>query len=260
MTYFKKEVAQMAKTGIYKITNLKNNKIYIGQSVDIGKRISNHKYKLKKNIHQNIYLQSSFNKYGIDNFSFEIIEECNRDSLNNREMYWVKHYNSNDRGFGYNVQEPSDDKAYRVSDDTKIKLSDIQLKYSDDELLKMIVSYFNKYDKIPSQNEFTKEYKGVISGDRVKVRFNGFRNAVEKSGIFSFVSNVEQTNGYYNRELLLKFLKQWIENNGRVPVQNDIKNDESMPSIRPYLCEFGSLNNAIELLGYKPKRKKKKIV
>ena len=61
--------------GIYKITNLKNNKGYIGQSSDIKKRWRNHKFELKNNIHNNPYLQNAFNKYGEEAFEFRIIEK-----------------------------------------------------------------------------------------------------------------------------------------------------------------------------------------
>ena len=58
----------VSKPGIYKITNKINNKIYIGSSYSISKRISEHKYQLRRNSHPNIHLQSSWNKYGEDNF------------------------------------------------------------------------------------------------------------------------------------------------------------------------------------------------
>ena len=63
--------------GIYKIENIINNIIYIGSSINVEKRFERHKYDLKRNKHHNIYLQRSYNKYGIENFKFEIIEECN---------------------------------------------------------------------------------------------------------------------------------------------------------------------------------------
>lgn len=85
--------------GIYKITNLINNKVYIGQSVDIAKRWSAHKHPQNN---EKTALQAAFHKYGIENFQFEIIEECKEDELNDKEMYWIEFYNSYNDG-GYNM-------------------------------------------------------------------------------------------------------------------------------------------------------------
>lgn len=80
--------------GIYKIKNLINNKIYIGQSLNIKARWEKHK-KSKDNcaIHQ------ALRKYGINNFSFEVIEECPPELLNEREIFWIKEYNSYNEGY-----------------------------------------------------------------------------------------------------------------------------------------------------------------
>jgi group I intron endonuclease len=83
-------------SGIYKITNKINNKVYIGQSINIEKRFFGEKNGRLPNKH----LRSSFKKYGLDNFKFEIIEECN--NLDEREQYWIQHYNSSNRECGYN--------------------------------------------------------------------------------------------------------------------------------------------------------------
>lgn len=73
--------------GIYKITNNINNKCYIGQSRNIEKRWENHKY---SNLDYPLY--KAFRKYGIQNFTFEIIERCSVDDLNLKETYWIKYY------------------------------------------------------------------------------------------------------------------------------------------------------------------------
>lgn len=69
------------KSGIYKITNTENNKVYIGESLDIYRRWDEHKYDLLHNKHCNYLLQNDFNKYGIDMFNFEIIQEYKTDGV-----------------------------------------------------------------------------------------------------------------------------------------------------------------------------------
>ena len=74
--------------GIYSITNIANGKKYIGQSVDVKCRIRNHKWALKHNCHDNDHLQKSFNKYGEDCFSFDIVCECSEEELDNLERLY----------------------------------------------------------------------------------------------------------------------------------------------------------------------------
>lgn len=90
--------------GIYKITNLINNKVYIGQSVNIAQRWNKHRSSYNNNgLHTYNYpLYQAFRKYGMDNFKFEIIEECQSVDLNQKETYWIKFYHSNTPDFGYN--------------------------------------------------------------------------------------------------------------------------------------------------------------
>lgn len=83
--------------GIYKITNLINNKVYIGQSIDIKQRWYNH---LHHHQHlKDLPLYRAFKKYGITNFTFNIIEECNVQDLDEREKYWIQYYNSYNNGY-----------------------------------------------------------------------------------------------------------------------------------------------------------------
>ena len=82
--------------GIYKITNKINGKVYIGQSVDIHRR-----WRAEKNnafnpqsCEYDCSRSKAFRKYGLDNFEFEVVEECLAQDLNNREVYWANYYNS----------------------------------------------------------------------------------------------------------------------------------------------------------------------
>lgn len=92
--------------GIYKITNLINGKIYIGQSQHCLDRWSEHKYCAKdaNNYRTTEHLYRSMRHYGIDNFTFEIIEELplDRKLLTIREQYWIDFYNTMDPIYGYN--------------------------------------------------------------------------------------------------------------------------------------------------------------
>ena len=91
--------------GIYKITNKVNNKVYIGQSVDIFQRWKEHKsyaFCEKRECYNN-HLYCAIRKYGLENFKFQIIEECNKDELDVKEQYWIKYYDSINPNKGYNL-------------------------------------------------------------------------------------------------------------------------------------------------------------
>lgn len=64
------------KSGIYKITNLINNKYYIGSTKHLSSRYRTHLSTLKANISSCVILQNAVNKYGIENFEFQVIEIC----------------------------------------------------------------------------------------------------------------------------------------------------------------------------------------
>ena len=90
---------------VYKITNLINNKVYIGITKQIIKRIGNHIYYFKNpNSSNNTYLHKSLRKYGLEFFTIEVLEICDTlDSLNDKEVYWIQYYNSTDNKKGYNL-------------------------------------------------------------------------------------------------------------------------------------------------------------
>lgn len=81
-------------TGIYKITNLINGKCYIGQSCQIPVRWSQHKHEMNGAGGNNPYLYRALRKYGIDNFSFEVVKECDVDQLDTLERKYIASYNS----------------------------------------------------------------------------------------------------------------------------------------------------------------------
>lgn len=77
------------KSGIYKITNIYNNNFYIGSSSNINRRIGDHFYALKKNKHCNNKLQNSYNKYSINNFTYEILAQCPKEYLLKLEKWFI---------------------------------------------------------------------------------------------------------------------------------------------------------------------------
>lgn len=88
-------------TGIYKLTNLKNQKVYIGQAANIAERWKDHiKAGLGIDTPNNM-LYAAMIKDGVENFTFEVLEECERSALNDRETYYIEFYRSQE--YGYNM-------------------------------------------------------------------------------------------------------------------------------------------------------------
>lgn len=96
-------VGTTVKTGIYKITNQLTKECYIGQAVDIASRWKDHaKAGLGIDTPQRNKLYKAIMEYGIQNFSWEILEECSRENLDEKEKFYIDLYQSKE--FGYNTQ------------------------------------------------------------------------------------------------------------------------------------------------------------
>lgn len=90
--------------GIYKITNLVTKQSYIGQSVDIASRWKQHiKCGLGIDASHTNMLYNSMQKYGVWNFAFELIEQCSKEQLNEREKFYISLYQTDK--FGYNMTQ-----------------------------------------------------------------------------------------------------------------------------------------------------------
>ena len=90
-------------TGIYKITNIKSQKCYVGQAADIASRWKQH---IKRGIGAETptrnKLYPAMLEHGVENFTFEIVEECSRAQLNEREDYWQEYFGAKE--FGYSIK------------------------------------------------------------------------------------------------------------------------------------------------------------
>lgn len=153
----------MKITGIYKITS-PSNRIYIGQSINILNRFKQYKYFYED--FSKCLIQKSIKKYGYTNHIFEVIEQCNEDRLNEREIYWIDFYKSNVKKFpnskGLNFTDGGDNPPRNfgriVSDKSKNEISLKNCKNFADKRINNI----HQYDinavliKIWNANEFNK--------------------------------------------------------------------------------------------------------
>lgn len=108
--------------GIYCIKNNQNNKLYIGQSVNIEQRFQQHKSMLKHNRHENEHLQNSWNKYGENSFEFSVIECCTENELDDLEKKYIAAFRTMDHNYGYNLESGGSINKH-MSDASKAKMS-----------------------------------------------------------------------------------------------------------------------------------------
>ena len=96
-------VGKDIKSGIYKITDIASGKCYVGQSVNIGERFKQHiKRGLGAEAPTKNKLYPAMQEIGVENFTFELIEECSKDKLDEREDYWQEFFDA--KTWGYSIK------------------------------------------------------------------------------------------------------------------------------------------------------------
>lgn len=137
-------------TGIYRILNKITNERYIGQSKDLGERWKQHMYMLRNNKHHCSKLQQSWNQYGYEAFSFEIVELCKKTELDEKELeHWKK-----EQDLCFNKEPHS---HHEVSEQTKKKMSEAQK---------------GKVRSEYSKKRVSETHKGKVTSDKTKQKMS----------------------------------------------------------------------------------------
>ena len=90
------------KPGIYAIRNTITDNVYVGSSIRVSMRLSQHRWAMKRGNHVNQHLQASWNKHGENAFTFELLENCEVSVLAEREQFWITKLAA-DADKGYNL-------------------------------------------------------------------------------------------------------------------------------------------------------------
>lgn len=148
--------------GIYTITDIVNNKLYVGSTVNaFNKRRNQHFHLFKINQHPNPHLQKIYNEFGKENLKFEILEECLSEYCKSQEQYWMNTLKSWNFSFGYNIMPtPNSTSGYRFSDEAKKKMAISQLKFRGKTSKEDVENHFKKKE-IPKLTK--EEVKDLLS-------------------------------------------------------------------------------------------------
>lgn len=146
------------QSGIYLIRNKVNNKIYIGKAKNIYERIRQHINLLnKKSKDENIHLINSWHKYGRENFEYEVLEYCSIDLLEEKELLYIKQFNSLDRNIGYNMRLDTSTKCI-LPEETRKRMSESKKKlYADPNYDNMKHSHTYWKDNPEAKKEMAKK-------------------------------------------------------------------------------------------------------
>jgi group I intron endonuclease len=228
--------------GIYKITNNINGKVYIGQSICIERRWYQHKWDTDREdrLGYNSIIHKAFRKYGIENFSFEIIEECGQELLDEKERYWIEKLNTIQPN-GYNILLGGQEvrgKIWRCVDCGKIVYKESKRCVECNNKHRVLISQSNR----PEPLELAKMIKenGFEETGR---QFSVSGNAIKKWCIsYDIPSKKKELVEWYNSQIGVKeSIKKPVK---RAVRQIDLKTGEVINS-------FNSLADAMRFLGKK---------
>lgn len=161
-------------SGIYKILNTVNCKLYVGSAVNIENRWKLHRNQLKRNVHKNKHLQASFNKYGEQYFVFEVIEYCEKDKLIEREQVYIDWFKPQ-----YNVCKIAGSLlGFRHSEETKEKFKQRDMKSVQ---AKSVASRKGKSLSNDHIERIINSRKGYTHTEETKIKI-GKSNSISKLG------------------------------------------------------------------------------
>ncbi|RXM57230.1 endonuclease [Clostridium tetani] len=159
--------------GIYGIEDVATGNIYVGQSMDIAKRWSNHGAFLKNNEHRYIELQEAYN-LDCNRIKYTILEECNENELKEREDWWIKHIQKIDGWTLLNKQKFGGKHNTKVKDTSRMKAAQRGEKNGNCRLRKEDVIEIKKYlKKGVTQKELARQYN--VSETHISNIANGKR-------------------------------------------------------------------------------------
>lgn len=154
------------RSGIYKIINNINDKIYIGSAYNLYKGFKEHKWALNKKRHHNIQLSRFIEKYNIDTLSFELIEYVNINMLEEREQYCINKYKTILFNESFDVKSFNRNKKLSIEHKNKISKSLKKYKQTEEHRKNINKSLKGKAGKYVRDEELRNKLSNIISNNK----------------------------------------------------------------------------------------------
>ena len=234
--------------GIYAIVNIINNKKYIGSATRLKERFRNHKTLLKRNKHFNSHLQNAWNKYGEDNFKFEILEIISNTEMQNitelliqKEEFYIIKTESNNRLFGYNS---------RI-----ICNSSLGIKWTEEQKERLSKSKKGKYSILQKKARIEEGKKRLwTKNPKASIWWENL-NCLEKDRIISAKSNsLKLKNEQKLKELGYKISPETIKKQKRAKIKSGfIKTIQAYNLDGSFYKQYESISDALRDFSESPK-------
>ena len=160
------------KPGIYLIYNLANQRVYVGQSKNVRRRLTGHRSLLNNCKHGNQYLQNAFNKYGKDKFVFRSVEYCEVENLTEKEEYWIEQFNSMNPNRGYNLSRAKTHGGHSEETRAKIGKGHKGKIISEEQRAKMKESHKGKIHSEEHRTKTSESLKGKTKSEEHRAKMS----------------------------------------------------------------------------------------
>lgn len=163
---------ELKLSGIYKISNILDDRVYIGSAKHFRKRVVNHSYLLKKNKHHSTKLQNFVNKHGMETLRVELLKLCSPEMLLVTEQKWIDYYKSYTKK-GFNECPIAYSRlGIKLSEETKAKISASNIGKMVSEETKTKLSKANKGNTRNKGKKASLETRAKISELRTGKKFS----------------------------------------------------------------------------------------
>lgn len=240
----------LSKAGIYKITHITSNRIYVGSSINLKSRKNKHFSALRNNKHANRILQNYFNKYGERSFKWEILEriefnenkELFKNNLLEREQYWIDELKACENNLGFNIclkaesrlgLEHSEESKQKIRDKRKLQ----NIKMTDEWRRK--IGEANKGNKYSLGKKRSKE-----TGDKISKSLMGKKHSEE--------SKQKMREAHLGKKLTKEHVDKIRETKNN---RNYVVSDETKSRISKSLTGKKHSNEAIQKMSKAHKKK-----